>query len=43
MQHDRMRVHFHAFTVPERFASKSLQFLPRGQKRTLYMTRGEAF
>ena len=43
MQHDREIVHFEAFAVAKAFALKSLQFLPHGQERALYMARSEAF
>ena len=36
-------VHFHALAVAERFTLESLQFLPNGQKRALYVARGKAF
>ncbi len=43
MQRDRQLVHFQALAVAKSFALKSLQFLPHGQERALYVARGKAF
>ena len=43
MERHRQLVHFKTLAVAKTFALKSLQFLPDGQKRTLYVARSKAF
>jgi hypothetical protein len=43
MQRDRVLVRFEVFAVAQPFTLKTLQFLPNGQKCSLYVARSEAF